>query len=69
VTIPWPAGCPVDDPVAARAEAVDVEGWQNVCEGLPLSHMGRGPDDDPWFFAASFAAGVVARRVVARSSA
>ena len=29
--------------------------------GLPLSHMGRGPDEDPAFFAAAFAAGRVAR--------
>jgi hypothetical protein len=69
VTIPWPAGCPVDDPVAARAEVVDVEAWRDACDGLPLSHMGRGTDEDPWFFAASFAAGVVARRVVERSAA
>jgi hypothetical protein len=69
VTIPWPAGCPVDHPVAVRAEVVDVEGWQEACAGLPLSHMGRGPGDDPWFFAASYAAGVVARRLVERSSA
>jgi hypothetical protein len=69
VTIPWPAGCPVEHPVAADAEVVDVQGWQDACEGLPLSHMGRGPDDDPWFFAASFAAGVAARRLVERSVA
>jgi hypothetical protein len=25
--------------------------------------MGRGPDDDPWFFAAAFAAGRLARRL------
>ena len=32
-----------------------------ACAGLPLSHMGRGPEDDPWFFAAAFAAGRLAR--------
>jgi hypothetical protein len=37
------------------------EGWREACEGLPLSHMGRGPDDDPEFFAAAFAAGLAAR--------
>jgi len=41
---------------------VDTADWQQACEGLPLSHMGRGPDDDPWFFAASFAAGRLAAR-------
>ena len=42
-------------------EVVDVSGWQEACAGLPLSHMGRGPDDEPWFFAAAFAAGAIAR--------
>jgi hypothetical protein len=27
--------------------------------------MGRGPAEDPWFFAAAFAAGRLARRLVA----
>jgi hypothetical protein len=39
---------------------VDVTGWEEACAGLPLSHMGRGPDDDPWFFAVAYAAGRVA---------
>ncbi len=34
--------------------------WREACSGLPLSHMGRGPKDDPWFFAAAFAAGRLA---------
>ena len=42
----------------------DGEGWEEACAGLPLLHMGRGPDDDPAFFRAAFAAGVVARRFV-----
>jgi hypothetical protein len=42
---------------------VDVDGWQAACEGLPLSHMGRGQADDPWFFAAAFAAGRLARQL------
>jgi hypothetical protein len=42
---------------------VDVHGWQHQCEGLPLEHMGRGPADDPWFFAAAFAAGRLARQL------
>jgi hypothetical protein len=50
-----------------RGEAVvpqGGEGWREACEGLPLSHMGRGPDDDPEFFAAAYAAGVAARELV-----
>jgi len=39
----------------------DGEGWEDACAGLSLSHMGRGPDDDPAFFAAAFAAGRAAR--------
>jgi hypothetical protein len=31
---------------------------------LTLRHMGRGPDDDPWFFAAAFAAGRLAHGLV-----
>ena len=42
----------------------DADGWREACEGLPLSHMGRGPDDDPAFFAAAYAAGVAARRLL-----
>ena len=41
----------------------DGEGWEDACAGLPLLHMGRGPDEDPAFFRAAFAAGVVARRL------
>ena len=47
-----------------RGEAVvpqGGEGWREACEGLPLSHMGRGPDDDPGFFAAAYTAGAPAR--------
>jgi hypothetical protein len=44
--------------------AEDGEGWERACEGLPLSHMGRGPADDPSFFRAAYAAGVAARRLV-----
>lgn len=54
VRVPWPrgyAGAP------AGAEIVDVDGWREACAGLPLSHMGRGADADPVFFAAAFAAG------------
>jgi hypothetical protein len=37
-----------------------VTGWEDACAGLPLFHMGRGADEDPWFFAAAYAAGRVA---------
>jgi Protein of unknown function (DUF3866) len=47
--------------VIARPEDVDVDGWREACAGLPLSHMGRGPDEDPAFFKAAFAAGRLAR--------
>jgi hypothetical protein len=39
----------------------DGAGWREACAGLPLSHMGRGPDDDPAFFEAAYAAGKLAR--------
>ncbi|HKH29999.1 MAG TPA: DUF3866 family protein [Gaiellaceae bacterium] len=63
--VPWPEGCPVENPTADGATVVDVSGWRDACAGLPLSHMGRGPDDDPWFFAAAFAAGRLARGLAA----
>jgi hypothetical protein len=51
-----------------RGEAVVAdsagEGWREACAGLPLSHMGRGPDEDSDFFAAAYAAGVAARELV-----
>jgi hypothetical protein len=43
------------------AEDVDVTGWREACAGLPLSFMGRGPDQEPRFFEAAYAAGLVAR--------
>jgi len=60
VKIAWPRGLEppewLDQP-----EEVDTAGWREACAGLPLSHMGRGPDEEPWFFAAAFAAGRLAR--------
>lgn len=41
----------------------DGKGWEAACAGLPLSHMGRGPDEDPAFFRAAYAAGAVAQRL------
>jgi hypothetical protein len=55
----WPDGLAVPEELE-RATMVDVTGWKEACAGLPLSHMGRGPDDDPWFFAVAYAAGRVA---------
>jgi len=46
------------------ADESDAEGWREACDGLPLSHMGRGPDKDPAFFAAAYAAGRVARNML-----
>jgi uncharacterized protein DUF3866 len=62
--VAWPAGLPVPDALST-VEEVDVTGWEEACAELPLSHMGRGPDQDPWFFAAAFAAGRLARGLVA----
>lgn len=61
VEVAWPAGWTAPDWLEPR-EDVDVTGWESTCEGIPLSHMGRGPADDPLFFAAAFAAGRLARK-------
>ena len=61
--VAWPAGCPIANRPDDSVE-VDVSGWETACAGLPLSHMGRGLDDDPWFFASAFAAGRRARQLV-----
>jgi hypothetical protein len=64
VAVAWPAG--LEKPGwLGEVEEVDVEGWREACDGLILDHMGRGPDDDPWFFASAFAAGKLARRLAA----
>jgi len=60
VTVAWPAGLDAPEWVEPRRD-VDVGDWREGCEGLPLSHMGRGPDEEPWFFAAAYAAGRLAR--------
>jgi hypothetical protein len=46
------------------AEDSDGDGWEAACAGLPLAHMGRGPEHDPRFFRAAFAAGVAARELL-----
>ena len=58
VQIAWPRG--LDRPDDLAVVEVDVDGWETACAALPLSHMGRGPADDPWFFATAFAAGRLA---------
>ena len=63
VAVPWPSGREVPAELGA-VSAVEVEGWREACEGLALSHMGRGPDEDPLFFEAAFAAGRAARGLV-----
>lgn len=60
VVAAWPQGYDAPEWLESRQD-VDVDGWEDACADLPLDHMGRGPKDDPLFFAAAFAAGVVAR--------
>lgn len=62
LAVAWPAGLEAPDWLTG-AEEIDVAGWREACAGLPLEHMGRGPDQDPWFFASAFAAGKLARRL------
>jgi hypothetical protein len=57
--VAWPAGLEAPEEIG-RVEEVDVDGWRDACSGLELETMGRGPDDEPWFFAAAFAAGRLA---------
>jgi hypothetical protein len=57
--VAWPAGLEIPDGIHP-VEELDVDGWQEECSGLPLESMGRGPEDEPWFFAAAFAAGRLA---------
>ena len=62
--IGWPSDLPKPDELA-EVTPVEVGDWREECDGLPLSHMGRGPEEDPWFFAVAFAAGRLASRAVA----
>jgi hypothetical protein len=62
VRVAWPAGIEAPGWLGKRTE-VDTQGWREACAGLPLEHMGRGPDDDPWFFESAFAAGKLAREL------
>ena len=58
--VAWPQGLNPDESLGEVVE-VDVEGWADACSNLTLMHMGRGPLDDPWFFASAYAAGRHAR--------
>ncbi len=62
-TVAWPRGEVAPEWLEPRGE-VDVAGWAEACADLPLSHMGRGPGDDPAFFRTAFAAGRLARGLV-----
>jgi hypothetical protein len=64
--VAWPDGLD-PPPELGNVVVVPVQGWEDACAGLTLDHMGRGPADDPWFFAAAFAAGRHARSLVAGS--
>jgi hypothetical protein len=60
VSVAWPVGSDAPDWLEPRVE-VEADGWESACAELPLSHMGRGPEEDPLFFATAFAAGRLAR--------
>jgi hypothetical protein len=55
----WPLGLEAPDWLEPREE-LDVEGWHEECARLPLSHMGRSLEEDPWFFMCAYAAGEAA---------
>lgn len=63
VITPWPAGYDAPPWLESRLE-VDVAGWEEACSGLPLAHMGRGPQEDGLFFATAFAAGRAAAGLI-----
>ena len=67
LTAAWAAGRAAPLWLEPRQD-VDAAGWREACAGLPLSHMGRGPDEDPLFFETAFAAGVLAGRDSAAGS-
>lgn len=58
VELGWPASA--DDAGVAGAVPVETSGWREACDGLPLAHMGRGPDEDGLYFEAAYAAGRLA---------
>jgi Protein of unknown function (DUF3866) len=62
--VAWPNGCPFERPSSGELIELDVDEWRDACAGLPLEHMSRGPAADPWFFAAAYAAGRLARELL-----
>lgn len=63
VRVAWPDGLEV--PEGLEVTYVRADGWAAACESLPLSHMGRDREADPWFFAAAYAAGALANEIIA----
>jgi hypothetical protein len=63
-TIAWPRGLAAPDWLQPRVD-VNVEGWHEECARLPMSHMGRELEEDPCFFMCAYAAGEVARDMLA----
>jgi hypothetical protein len=63
VALAWPHNWEAPEGFERLLEVVDSSAWREACAGLPLSHMGRGPDEDPRFFEAAFAAGAAARHL------
>ena len=61
--VAWPTGLTPDERLGRLVE-VPVDDWREATANLPLSHMGRQAADDPWFFAAAFAAGRHARSLL-----
>jgi len=59
VHVAWPSGVGAPEWLEQRVE-VDATSWRTACSGLPISTMGRGADDEPGFFAAAYAGGLVA---------
>jgi hypothetical protein len=64
VVLAWPSGAPMRPPRGVELAQVTVDGWEGECAGLPLESMGRGADEEPWLFAAAFAAGRAARSLL-----
>jgi len=60
VRVAWPLGVAAPEWLHPREE-VDASAWREACSGLPLSFMGRSAEEEPTFFAAAYAAGLVAR--------
>jgi uncharacterized protein DUF3866 len=61
--VAFPVGIEPDPSLGPFVE-VSVDGWRDATANLSLSHMGRRQEDDPWFFAAAFAAGRHARSLL-----